>query len=76
MAQAHIARLERSDQSETDQYTSINKWKVNLNLDGNHHISIFRNEEGQTVVNIRKGTRSVSISKDVLAQICDLKETI
>ena len=38
-----------------------NKRKINISLDSYHHVSVFQNGAGQTVINIRKGTRSVSI---------------
>ena len=52
------------------------KRKVNLSLDSYHHVSVFLNGQGETVINIKKGTRSVSISKQALMSICDLKETL
>jgi len=47
-----------------------------LNLDGSHHISVFQNNAGHVVVNIRRGTRSVTILKEMLLQIFELKETL
>ena len=52
------------------------KRKINLILDSNHQLSISKNVDGETVINIRKGTRSVSLPKDVLIEMCDLKETL
>ena len=52
------------------------KRKINLTLDNNHQLSIFKNVDSETVINIRKGTRSVSLPKDVMIEICDLKETL
>ena len=53
-----------------------NKTKINISLDNYHHVSVFQNDAGQTVINIRKGTRLVSVSKSILLFICDLKETL
>lgn len=53
-----------------------NKRKINISLDSYHHVSGFQNGAGQTVIYIRKGTRSVSVSKSTLLDICDLKETL
>ena len=52
------------------------KRKITFNIDTNHYISIFKNENDQTVINIRKGTRSVSISTDMWNELCDLKESV
>lgn len=53
-----------------------NKRKISFRIDTNHHISIFKNDAAETVINIRKGTRSVSISKDMWTEMCDLKESV
>lgn len=53
-----------------------NKRKVNFNLDGSHHISVYQNETGHVVITIRRGTRSVTISKETMLQIFDLQETL
>lgn len=73
MAQAHINISSRPG---SDEIELTNKRKVSMNIDGCHHVSVFANEESQVVVNIRKGTRSVTITKEVMLQICDLKETL
>lgn len=50
--------------------------KITFNIDRSHYISVFKNENRETVINIRKGTRSVSISKTLWTEICDLKESV
>ena len=52
------------------------KRKVNFTLDEHHHVSVFQTGQAETVINVRKGTRSVSISKSALLGICNLKETL
>ena len=52
------------------------KRKVNLCIGEQHYISVFKNEDCETVINVRKGTRSVTISTKYFMEICDLKETI
>ena len=52
------------------------KRKICYKLDGTHYISVFKNDMEETVINIRKGTRSVSVSKEMWTEICDLKETV
>lgn len=91
MAQAHVnicrsasndtmgSILYENDSSNiTSELNTINsnKRKVSLNLDGCHHVSVFQNEEARVVINIRKGTRSVNISKEVLTQLCGLQQVI
>lgn len=65
MAQAHVnISMMRSNENPGDnECNSINRRKVSFNIDRNNHVSIFQNEAGQTVVNIRKGTMSVSLLK-------------
>ena len=76
MAQAHV-KMHGAEVNEISGENDFNnKRKVNLNLDGSHHISVFQNENGLVVVNIRRGTRSVTISKETLLQIFELKETL
>ena len=50
--------------------------KINYQIDTNHYISIFKNNQTETVINIRKGTRSVTVSKEMWGEICDLKESV
>ena len=50
--------------------------KITLNIDKSQYVSVFKNEARETVIIISKGTRSVSISKDNLVEICDLKELV
>ena len=80
MAQAHItiSKDKNADFTENEQFTSnsSNERKVNLHIDRSHHVSVFQNEEGHTVVCIRRGTRSVTVRKEILTQICNMKETI
>ena len=40
------------------------------------YLSVFKNEQNETVVNIRKGTRSVTISKEYLTHLFELKEIL
>ena len=48
-----------------------------FNIDTSHYISVFKNESGETIINIRKGTRSVSISKTKkLENFCRIKKNI
>jgi len=77
MAQAHVqmqGAMESVDISGDNDL--INKRKVNFNLDGSNHVSVFQNEAGRVAVNIRRGTRSVTISKETLLRIFELKETL
>ena len=74
MAQAQIGACEMG--SELDISVSQKKRKITFNIDTSHYISIFKNESGETVINIRKGTRSVSISRDLWVDLCDLKESV
>ena len=60
MAQAQIRPCELG--SEVDISVTQKKKKITFNIDTSHYISIFNNETGGTVINIRKGTRSVSIT--------------
>ena len=50
--------------------------KINYQIDTNHFISIFKNNQMETVINIRKGTCSVTVSKEMWGEICDLKESV
>lgn len=78
MSQAHIeaVRMESQELPIDIEAEDISKRKVTIKLSNYHHVSVFQNGEKETVVNVRKGTRSVSLSKETLAEICDLKETI
>ena len=72
MAQAHI-NFERSESSEL---ILKSKRKVSICLDGSHYITTYQTGTAQTVVTLRRGTRSITIPKDVILQICDLKESL
>ena len=78
MAQSQIVanNILAGDEIQILACNDMDKRKVNLCLGNQRYISVFKNDLFETVINIRKGTRSVSISKDFLCQICDLKETI
>ena len=54
---------------ETDIPVSRKKRKITFNIDTSHYISIFKNESGESVINIRKGTRSVSVSKVMWSEL-------
>ena len=57
------AQLRKDDfMSEIDLSVSRKKRKKTFNINTNHYISVFKNETGETTINIRKGTRSVSVS--------------
>lgn len=78
-----MAQVQVSDRSfsENDTIQVIacdeqNKRKVNLCLGQQRYVTVFKNDLDETVINIRKGTRSVTISKNFFSQICDIKETI
>ena len=75
MAQAQIGEM-HDLQPEGEVSIALKKRKITFNVDTNHYISIFKNESDQTVINIRKGTRSVSISTDMWNELCDLKESV
>ena len=74
MAQAQIRTCELG--SEVDISVTKKKRKITFNIDTSHYISVFKNETGDTVINIRKGTRSVSITKDLWIDMCDLKVVV
>jgi len=78
MAQAEVnkRRMSSSESTVDNETTCNNKRKVGFNLDGCHHLSVFKNETANGVLNIRRGTRSVTISREVLLQICDLREIL
>lgn len=78
MAQVQVRDMKSSETNEFQILASEhdNKRKVNLCLGDQRYVSVFKNELCETVVNIRKGTRSVTINKDFFDQICNLKETI
>ena len=78
MAQAQLTSDDNSKKGEIqiialDENT---KRKVNLCMGDQHYISVFQNENNETFINIRKGTRSITISKAFFSEICDLRETI
>ena len=52
------------------------KRKICYKLDKSYNISVFKNGTEETMINIRKGTRSVSVSKEMWIEICDLKESV
>ena len=52
------------------------KRKIKLTINNNHHISVFKNDNDVTAFNIRKGTRSVSLTMLELMELCDSKETL
>ena len=52
------------------------KRKVNMCVGDQQYVTVFKTDEQGTAINIRKGTRSVTISKDFLSKIYDLKEII
>lgn len=72
MSQAYVdaVRMECRELCVETEVESCKK-KVTIKLDTHYQLSISQNG-----VNIRKGTRSVCISKETLMEICDLKETI
>ncbi len=77
MSQAYVDTV-RMESRELGVETEVegNKRKVTVKLDTANQLSVFKHDDGNAVVNIRKGTRSVCISKKTLMEICDLKETI
>ena len=52
------------------------KRKINFKIDAIHNLSIFKNDLGETTINIRRGTRSVSVSKEMWIELCNLKESV
>ena len=80
MAQAELStrRMSGSESNCENEIAIINihKKKVSFNLDGRHHLSLFKNEKNKGIINIRCGTRSVTISKEAMMQICEIKDTI
>lgn len=76
MAQAELNICKTLNVNSSMDVESGSKRKVGFNLDGRHHVSVFKNESGHGVINIRQGTRSVTISKDILFLICGLRETL
>ncbi|KAL4239260.1 hypothetical protein ACF0H5_000077 [Mactra antiquata] len=78
MAQAQIISRNVNEMNKDDitVHEQNNKRKVGLYLENNQHVSIFKDNQGHTVINVRTGTRSVSLSKDTFLEICDLKEVI
>ena len=74
MAQAQLVSCDLVPEEEIN--VTQKKRKITFNIDTNHYIAIFKNENDQTVINIRKGTRSVSISTHMWNELCDLKESV
>ena len=72
MAQAQICEILTQGEINITQ----KKRKITFNIDTYHYIAIFKNENDETVINIRKGTRSVSISMNMWNELCDLKESV
>lgn len=78
MSQAYVdtVRMESQELPVNVESDDNRKRKVIMKLNSYCHVSVCQNGEGETVINIRKGSRSVSLSKETLIEICDLKETI
>ena len=72
MAQAQV-KYNMSSDSEDIQLIASDE---NMCLGQQQYFSCFKNNQNDTVVNLRKGTRSVTISKDFVFQIYDLRETV
>ena len=77
MTQAHLDSVQvlSSDTGLKVNGDNANK-KVSISLGNSLHISIFSTVSGEVVINIRKGTRSVSISKSEFEDICTWKESV
>ena len=54
----------------------INRRKATIKLSDNSQVSVFQNDDNNAAIVIRKGTGSVSISKESFSEICDLRDTI
>ena len=54
----------------------IDRRKVTIKLSDNSQVSVFQNDDHSAVIVIRKGTQSVSISKESFIEISDLRDTI
>ena len=77
MAQVQLNRKQTNDDEENvNVLNNENERRVKFQLDGIEHISVFKNKTGHVVINIRTGTRSISISEDTFNEIVNLKETI
>lgn len=72
MAQAHI-NFKRPESSDS---LVKSKRKVTICVDGSHYITTYQNDAAQTVVTLRKGTRSITLPKDIMLEICDLKDSL
>ena len=78
MAQAQVTKNMGMNQQELLIIANDEKQKrkVNLCIGNQHYISVFKTEDRETVINIRKGTRSITLCKSYFSEICVLKETI
>ena len=77
MSQSYVNAIRmESQESDTCVPKPLKNRKVSINIDGVHHVSVYQNGDGEVVVNIKRGTRSVTISKSIMLEICGLKEII
>ena len=74
MAQEQLSH--REIDLDVKMFDKFSKRKINFKIDANHSLSIFKNDLGETAINIRRGTRSVSVSKEMWIEMCDLKESV
>ena len=75
MAQAHV-NIKRSRSSEPTEDIVNSKRKVSFCVDGLHYITVYQNETAQTVVTFRRGTRSITVPKELIVQMCDMKDNL
>jgi len=76
MAQAYVNISKMEDREKEEGVDNKNNRRIGVSIDGCHHVSIYKNDDNQVVLNIRRQTRSVTISKHKFLQICELKETL
>ena len=53
-----------------------NKRKINFTISEKYHISMFKYQDDNTMINLRKETRSLSISKSEYEELCLLQVSI
>ena len=77
MTQAHVGMSKMDLKKELmGDNAEINRRKATIKLSNNSQVSVFQNDDNNAAIVIRKGTRSVSISKESFSEICDLWDTI
>ncbi len=67
MSQAHIDSTKRHDHTEVEHARGMRK--VTLFIDANYTVPTFKNNGGDSIVNVRRATRSISMTVSAFTNI-------